>query len=55
MGSDFASTQEVRMSIFNVPMTQLRVVGRGYFFFEGQLVRCDVNGGRVTLCGGGSK
>ncbi len=43
------------MSIFNVPISQLLVVGRGYYFFEGQLVRCDVNRGRVRFCGGSTK
>ncbi len=40
------------MCIFTVPISQLTEVGQGYFFFNGQLVCCDVNRGRVRFCGG---
>lgn len=43
------------MSILNVPISELTVVGRGYYFFKGQLVHCDGNRGRVRFCGGHAK
>lgn len=43
------------MSILNVPISELMVVGRGYYFFKGQLVHCDGNRGRVRFCGGASE
>jgi hypothetical protein len=43
------------MSILNVLVSDLMVVGRGYYFYKGQLVRCDVNRGRGRFCGGATE